>query len=86
MIKKSARSVYTLPPLLDILKRWDSMKYVTDFLAGAKKCQETCQYFSVCGGGQASNKFFENRLVNTTETNFCRNAYQRLAEAVISEI
>ena len=73
-------------PLLDILDRWRSIRYVTDFVEGMKKCQEACQYFSVCGGGQASNKFFEHGAVNVTETSFCRNAYQHLAEVVIGEL
>ena len=73
-------------PLLDILNKWPSIHYVTDFLEGAKKCREACQYFSVCGGGQASNKFFEHGSVNVMETKFCKNAYQHLTEAVIGEL
>jgi len=73
-------------PLLDILDRWRSINYVTGFVEGVKKCQEACSYFSVCGGGQASNKFFEHGAVNITETSFCRNAYQHLAEVVVGEL
>ncbi len=73
-------------PLLDILDKWRSIRYVTDFLEGVERCKETCQYFSVCGGGQASNKFFEHGLVNITETGFCRNAYQYLTEVIVNEL
>ncbi|PJA36621.1 MAG: radical SAM protein [Candidatus Zambryskibacteria bacterium CG_4_9_14_3_um_filter_42_9] len=73
-------------PFLDILERCRSIQYVSDFLEGAKKCREICQYFPVCGGGQASNKFFEHGSINTTETDFCRNAYQHLTEVIVSEL
>ena len=73
-------------PLLDILNRWRSIHYVSGFVGGVKKCQEACQYFSVCGGGEASNKFFEHGSVNTTETSFCKNTYQYLTEVIVGEL
>lgn len=73
-------------PLLDILERWHTIRYVTGFIKGLERCQESCQYFSVCGGGQASNKFFEHGSVNSMETCFCRNTYQHLADAIIGEL
>jgi uncharacterized protein len=44
--------------------------------AGCKRCAETCQYFSVCGGGAPSNKYFENGSFESTETIYCRSVIQ----------
>ncbi len=44
--------------------------------AGCKRCAETCQYFSVCGGGAPSNKYFENGSFDSTETVYCRSVIQ----------
>jgi uncharacterized protein len=43
---------------------------------GCKRCAETCQYFSVCGGGAPSNKYFENGSFASTETVYCRSVIQ----------
>jgi uncharacterized protein len=43
---------------------------------GCKRCAETCQYFSVCGGGAPSNKYFENGSFESTETIYCRSVIQ----------
>jgi uncharacterized protein len=40
--------------------------------SGISKCQESCEYFSVCGGGAPSNKLHENGTFDSTETNACR--------------
>lgn len=39
---------------------------------GISKCQESCEYFPVCGGGAPSNKLHENGTFDSTETNACR--------------
>ena len=43
-----------------------------DILAGFRRCESECPYFSVCGGGQPSNKFYENGSFNSTETPSCQ--------------
>lgn len=35
-------------------------------------CQQTCEAFSVCGGGADRNKYWENGTVASTETQACR--------------
>jgi uncharacterized protein len=67
-----------------ILTQSMSVKYVSDFLAGVRKCRDSCSYFSFCGGGQASNKFYETGSIDSTETAFCRNSKQRLVHAVLN--
>jgi uncharacterized protein len=39
---------------------------------GVKSCASECEYFSYCGGGCPSNKYFENGRFDSTETLFCR--------------
>ena len=43
-----------------------------DIQAGVDLCKRTCQYFSLCGGGAPSNKYFENGSFRTSETMYCR--------------
>ena len=35
---------------------------------GVQECSRTCEYFSVCGGGAPSNKYFENQSLSSTTT------------------
>nr|WP_254682944.1 MULTISPECIES: cyclophane-forming radical SAM/SPASM peptide maturase GrrM/OscB [Phaeobacter] len=42
-----------------------------DVQDGVTACKDSCQYFSVCGGGAPANKLWENGTVNSTETMFC---------------
>lgn len=35
---------------------------------GVAQCQQTCQYYRVCGGGAPSNKYWENHSFSSTET------------------
>jgi len=39
---------------------------------GVENCKKSCEYWSFCGGGAPSNKFFENGSFNTTETLACK--------------
>lgn len=72
--------------LLQILREAESRGYVQEFLAGVEKCRQQCPYFSYCGGGQASNKFYELGRLDVTETEFCRNSKQRLVDAVLDNL
>jgi uncharacterized protein len=39
---------------------------------GVQMCQQSCSYFSFCGGGPPANKYFENGSFASTETLLCR--------------
>ena len=69
-------------PLTEIVEDSFSAKYVKDYFAGIKKCASECMYFSYCGGGQASNKYFELNQINATETEECRNTRKLLVNTV----
>jgi uncharacterized protein len=52
---------------------------------GCKRCAETCQYFSVCGGGAPSNKYFENGSFESTETVYCRSVIQIPTDIMLAQ-
>ncbi len=57
-----------------------------EILAGIKKCHDTCEYFSFCGGGAPSNKLYENGSFDSTETKFCKYSKKILVDAFLEEI
>ncbi len=67
-----------------ILSDISRIRYVDEFKVGIKNCFEQCKYFGFCGGGFASNKYFENKSLSSTETNFCRNSKISLLNSVIN--
>lgn len=69
-----------------IIESGKKAAYVRDFIQGVNRCREECEYFSLCYGGQAGNKFFEYGTTNVTETEFCRNSEKRLADAILQEL
>lgn len=72
--------------LRTIVERGKTAGYVQDFIRGIDRCRTECEYFSLCYGGQAGNKFFEHGTTDVTETSFCRNSEKRLADAILQEL
>jgi uncharacterized protein len=62
------------------------IRYIKDFSKGIIKCQNGCEYFSFCKGGQASNKFYETGRLDVTETAYCRNSQKRPVDAIIKQL
>ena len=73
-------------PFAQIVAIAPDTPYVKDFVAGVKKCKVECEYFSVCLGGQASNKYFENGDISTTKTQFCVNSHISVVDAILETI
>lgn len=69
-----------------IVNNAPGLRYVIDYREGVMSCKSTCRYFAFCRGGQASNKFFENGTLVSTQTNFCLNAKQLLFESIVSVV
>ena len=57
-----------------------------DIQAGVALCKRTCEYFSLCGGGAPSNKYFENHSFRSTETMYCRYTLKMLVDIVLADI
>lgn len=58
----------------------------SDIIEGIKKCNDTCDYFSFCGGGAPSNKLYENGSFNSTETKFCIYGKKLLVDVFLDKI
>ena len=72
-------------PLTEIVGKALDTWYVKEFLEGVSLCHQQCPYFSYCGGGQGSNKYFETGSFKTTETHYCRNARQAPVDAILAQ-
>ena len=69
--------------LVSIIQKKGAVPYVLDFISGIEKCKRECDFYTICGGGQASNKYFEHGTTNATETAFCRNSRILPAKAIL---
>jgi uncharacterized protein len=49
-------------------------------------CRESCEYFSVCGGGEPVNKLAENGTFISTETTYCRLTKMRATDLVLDAL
>jgi uncharacterized protein len=61
-------------------------RMLEDIQAGVRMCRQTCQYFSVCGGGEPVNKLAENGTFASTETKYCRVAKMQATALVLDAI
>ncbi len=72
--------------LLSIAEKAKEANYVQDFILGKIACRTNCAYYSFCRGGYASNKYFEHGSTGATQTAFCTNSRQILADTIGSLI
>jgi uncharacterized protein len=54
-----------------------------DVEAGNRKCQESCEYFGVCGGGTPATKLFEHGTFDSSETLACRLRIKAVGNAAL---
>ena len=69
--------------LVAMPKKSNLSRMLADIEAGVSMCRETCEYFSVCGGGEPVNKLFENGSFISTETTYCRMTKMRATDLVL---
>jgi uncharacterized protein len=72
--------------LVELLDRPLLTRMRADIDAGIALCRETCEYFSVCGGGEPVNKLFENGGFATSETTYCRMTKMRATDLVLDRL
>jgi uncharacterized protein len=72
--------------LVDLPNRPGLARMLRDIRAGVAMCRETCQYFSVCGGGEPVNKMAETGTFVSTETKYCRLTKMRATDLVLDAI
>jgi uncharacterized protein len=54
--------------------------------AGVDLCKRTCDYWSFCGGGSPSNKFFEHGRFDVSETRTCRVHKQATVDVLLRHL
>jgi uncharacterized protein len=69
--------------LTDLPQRPALLGMLADINAGVELCRQSCEYFSVCGGGEPVNKLAENGSFVSTETTFCRMTKMRTTDLVL---
>jgi uncharacterized protein len=57
-----------------------------DIARGLSKCRDTCEYYSLCGGGAPVNKYFENGSFDSTETMFCRLNRKVIVDVIVAKL
>jgi uncharacterized protein len=72
--------------LVDLVERPLLTRMKRDIDAGIQLCRETCEYFSVCGGGEPVNKLFENGSFATAETTYCRMTKMRATDLILDRL
>jgi len=61
-------------------------RVLEDIRAGVRLCSESCGYFSLCGGGAPSNKYYENGTFASAETMFCRCTVKIPIDIVLEDL
>ncbi len=67
----------------------DSKKFLQifgDIEAGISKCQKSCEYFDLCGGGAPANKLFEAGTFDTAATRFCEYSVKVPRKIVLEDL
>jgi uncharacterized protein len=72
--------------LVDLPRGSAFVRMLADIGAGVAMCRDSCEYFSVCGGGEPVNKLFENGSFASTETTFCRLTKMRATDLVLDAL
>lgn len=68
--------------LHEIVNRAHGLRYVQEFATGIENCKATCEFFSLCQGSHAGNRYFEHRSFTATETQHCKTSTQALVLAM----
>ena len=69
--------------LQDVLNEPKLQSIYADIQRGISKCEETCKYFRICGGGCPSAKLFEHGRFDVTETLSCQHRVKAVGNVVL---
>jgi uncharacterized protein len=69
-----------------VLETSKYQQMASDIMAGVKRCEETCEYFDVCGGGAPANKLFETGTFASAETRFCEQSLKIPMRIVLKDL
>ncbi len=62
------------------------LRLYQDIASGLFVCQDSCEYFNLCGGGAPSNKYWENGTFICSETMACKYNKQLVVDVVLAGI
>ena len=62
------------------------LKIFGDIEAGISKCQQSCEYYDLCGGGAPANKLFETGTFNSAATRFCEFSVKIPRKIVLEDL
>ena len=57
-----------------------------DVRSGMERCEQTCDFFGLCGGGMGSNKFWEHGTLDCSETSACRFKTMLPVEVLLEQL
>ncbi len=70
----------------NIIKNINNSEYLKKHIKGINNCYYSCDYFNYCEGGNASNKYFENDELDSTETIYCLQSKKYLVNSVLKNL
>ncbi|GCE23944.1 cyclophane-forming radical SAM/SPASM peptide maturase GrrM/OscB [Dictyobacter kobayashii] len=79
-------NVHTIAKLDDLFQHPKFLSINADIQRGVSRCQASCDYFQVCGGGAPSNKLHENGTFDSTETHACRLQVKMTMDALLEHL
>ena len=75
---------HVLHDSLEAIAATDKLQRVLqEIRSGVERCRQECEYFGLCGGGAGSNKYWEHRSFDCTETQACRYRIKLVADVVL---
>lgn len=75
---------HVLHDSLEAIAATDKFQLVLqEIRSGVERCRQECEYFGLCGGGAGSNKYWEHRSFDCTETQACRYRIKLVADVVL---
>lgn len=75
---------HVLHDSLEAIAATDKLQRVLqEIRSGVERCRQECEYFGLCGGGAGSNKYWEQRSFDCTETQACRYRIKLVADVVL---
>jgi uncharacterized protein len=72
--------------LNDVASGGNFQNVLKDIQTGVRLCSDGCEYFSFCGGGAPSNKYYENGSFASSETMFCRYTIKTPIDIVLEDL
>ncbi len=78
----SIGNVHRISSLDELVTNQNFQETAGEIQKGVARCRSECEYFPICGGGMASNKFYERGTFDCTETTTCALHRKTLAHVV----